>query len=863
MGIITEHLSNLISKQVDDHGLVLWFDPEGHYAKIVSDLAVPDTTVARYDGSFFALRHQIEPLLQGLEPPRLVVYIPLDPSQTHNALIEIEAAGVVMKTGEHSLSRNTRLSVVARNALKSTKQWTDEDAEQIGKDIDAGKYQSLDEIEQIVVRRGEATGILQLIFGTGDPVEVALQFLSDSSLDARIQDKQAMPELTRLMNAKFGASAVNDETVERYRMRLARHLLATDLAATLTGELPAQLSAVPRATDAAAIEACVQLAKIWRNRRDLQQSYAHHAERVANELNLAAIEFKPNQIAQVETFLEIESALQRGVESLLLQSATGDLLQLARQRQSSFWSELRPEKVQAHWALIAVSGQLLREADRIEAELKSAKDIKSFFEAYTAGDQAWCWLDTHHRHTESRYHNFDFDLGESHDGLQQLVAKARSRYMQVGAAMAEKFLQHYQEAKFRLPGVLKQTEIFASQVKPQLDEGKTAYVWVDALRYEMALELARTLSSEFNDVRVQAAIGTVPTITPIGMAALLPGAEQAAVVSTRGNKLALAFNNKVIKDRKDRVNFLAEHAGAQVIDAKLEDLAPRPKKKLQESIQAAELILVTSQEIDQLCEEDNVPLARRKMNEILHDLRRALRLLGELGVQNIILTSDHGYLFGEELESDMKIDAPEGETIDLNRRAWVGRGGNTAPSCLRARLADFGLGSDLEIAVPWNFAGFKVKSGARAYFHGGMSPQELIIPVITLSARKAKPPALTGEIAWELIPGSQKISTRFLSVQIKGRSTSLFELVPPKIRIEIRAKTEIISTPVSASYGFEEGTGDVQLKKVEKEPNAIEPNTVTVMIQESPQKLVTVYLLDAINGTELARLEKVEMAISL
>jgi len=145
-----------------------------------------------------------------------------------------------------------------------------------------------------------------------------------------------------------------------------------------------------------------------------------------------------------------------------------------------------------------------------------------------------------------------------------------------------------------------------------------------------------------------------------------------------------------------------------------------------------------------------------------------------------------------------------------------------------------------------------------------MSPQEMIIPVITLNARKAEPAAHTHEIEWELVSGSQKISTRFFSVQVKGHSTSLFELVPPKVRVEVRAKAECLSMPVSASYGFEERTGDVQLRKAETESNAIEPNTVTVMItKESPRKTVTVHLLDAISGTELARLVEVEMAISL
>ena len=59
----------------------------------------------------------------------------------------------------------------------------------------------------------------------------------------------------------------------------------------------------------------------------------------------------------------------------------------------------------------------------------------------------------------------------------------------------------------------------SQQVKPKVAKGKTAYVWVDALRFEMARELAQTLEAEF-DVELQAALATVPTITAVGMAAL-------------------------------------------------------------------------------------------------------------------------------------------------------------------------------------------------------------------------------------------------------------------------------------------------------------------------------------------------------
>ena len=60
--------------------------------------------------------------------------------------------------------------------------------------------------------------------------------------------------------------------------------------------------------------------------------------------------------------------------------------------------------------------------------------------------------------------------------------------------------------------------------------------------------------------------------------------------------------------RKDRVELLKKHAGINVFDTKLDSLLPKPQKKVREEIANAQLILVTSQEIDQLCEQDNICL---------------------------------------------------------------------------------------------------------------------------------------------------------------------------------------------------------------------------------------------------------------
>jgi len=212
----------------------------------------------------------------------------------------------------------------------------------------------------------------------------------------------------------------------------------------------------------------------------------------------------------------------------------------------------------------------------------------------------------------------------------------------------------------------------------------------------------------------------------------------------------------------------------------------------------------------------------------------------------------------------MKVDSPGGETADLHRRVWVGHGGNADDAFLRAPLSALGMQGDFDLATPWTFACFKCKGGAKAYFHGGLSPQELLVPVMILSPSSKPSAGPPVGITWTLVPGSQKLTTRFFSVQIAGVNSGLFDIAPPKVRVELRAKGKIVSRAVSASYGFEEATGDVALRNDASESKRIAPNTITLMITEEPdQKSVGLYLLDAATGAELARLEKIEVSIAM
>jgi len=776
------------------------------------------------------------------------------------ALVELEAAGVIVQPGQQPPMRNTRLTVVARNALRPI--LGEATATGVEKQVEAGKLTLADLNALADKGRDMSKGVVSLIFGSGHPEEVALTFLAGDGHDPEIEQKSAADELRDLLQGSLDVAFGKSESLAGIRQQLTRHILVTDLVAGLGDAAPSVLEAVSTASKPAAVDACVQVAKNWRLRRDVRDSYVAAAEVVEKEFSLGTVAFSPEEIVEVETFPIMETALLRHVESALLEKADQKLLDLAESRLSRFWSDVKPA-VQAHWALVASAAEVLLEADWVADTLKKPPaTVPELIQAYAEGGRPWCLLDTHHRHMESRWYNFE--PGEDSESLEKLIVKARHRYVEVGAELAKHFVETFAKATHPIPGVLRQVEVFNTQVKPILEEGKTAYVWVDALRYEMARELCEVLKDDF-DLSIESAIATIPTITEIGMAALLPGADQSAkVVSVGSGKLALEIDGTVVKTRGDRVAFLEAHAGVSVFAAKLDDLLPKPRKKVREAIDNAGLVLITSQEIDELCEKDNITQARRQMDGVLSDLRRGVRVLVDHGVTSIVMVADHGHLFAEEVGDDMKIDAPGGETADLHRRVWLGVGGTSDASYLRTPLSSLGVESDLDVATPRSFGVFRQKGRvARAYFHGGLSPQELIVPVVALTP---KAEALVGpptEIEWQLTPGTEKLTTRFFSVQIAGVSTGLFELEPPKVRVEVRGRGKCVSRPVSASYGFEDATGEVQLSKSEADARRIEPNTVTVMlIEEISQKTVGLCLVDATSGAELHSLDKIEVAIS-
>jgi hypothetical protein len=329
MGKVTEELVALITKQIQDHGIVVWYDPECAYGDVVDQMHLPETTVLRYQGSVFALRHRLEAFLEFVDddgrvhtnietPPRVLLYVPLDRTNTQHALIEAEAAGVVMEPGSSPWQRNTRLKVIAERVFKAI---APDRAGAIAAEVDAGQ-RTLAELDWLADQTGEWSA-LKLIFGSTAVADVVLAFLSSEAHDYAIVENQALPELTSLCATELGLSVRSDQPVEQVRHTLCRALLLAELTLkvrTAGGDIsPFTAIAIPDA--ARPYEQLLAVCQQWRNRLDLRKSYVARANMVQIEAQVLGLGLQAPTLTEVETFACVEPLLLDWAEAHLLDGA--------------------------------------------------------------------------------------------------------------------------------------------------------------------------------------------------------------------------------------------------------------------------------------------------------------------------------------------------------------------------------------------------------------------------------------------------------------------------------------------------------------------------------------------------------------
>ena len=856
MGIVTDYLIELVQKNLKNHGIVIWYDPEKQYNTVVEKL-INDIPVFFYVGSYFEIRHKLEPYLDAKEKEKVLVYVPKEHNEISSPLIEAECYGIFIKPGGPT-GRNTRLEILARNSLLEI--FNQEEIAEFEKKITEG-HLKLEDLDKLAEKgKGIAkAGAVSLIFNTNDPMDIALQFLSSDVNDQNIKEKDALKEMMVLIESHFGIEGNTEEIID-YRESLTRYVLISEFTSILPEEVDvSSLDSVQKAQKKGYVESCKKLANTWRNRSDLKDNYVTAAEKVERDYDLTSIEITAVNLIDIETFSWCEKALITYTIDLVLNGDYSKAIEIAEYRTRKFWPKIDYNNSRMLWKIISSAAILNNLAERIQNEMSvSDGGSKEIIEKYAdySNPKAWCRLDQINRHLELDYSDYYKAALDEIPNLPLMITKASQIYYDTVNQMAERFSDALIKDNFELEGLMKQRQIFSKTVESKLSEGKTAYFLVDALRYELAADLYESLNVKEKSIAF--ALATPPTITAVGMAALLPRANENFCIYPDTAPLTCKINENILKLREDRIKYLKDTAPAKVISFKLGEL-PKDSKVLKNKIEKADLVLITTQEIDVHNFEGNRDLVHKIMVDVLEQIITAIRKLRDCSVQNIIITTDHGHLFGEKIGTDMRIDPPGGDTLLLDRRCWVGRGGSTSDSYFRVKPQVFGLDGDFEFAFPKSVGGFKAKGGGLSFLHGGLSLQEFIIPVIELVVESQKTETTEKGLNFRLKYGKEKVTNPFFTVEAEFNWKEL--LVGPEnyqVRIDVNVENEsgkVIST--SPDYGFDDITGEVTLNKDEI-------SHITLMIPENIKKgKISIYMVDAETSKELAKIENLELFITI
>ncbi|HEX3128028.1 MAG TPA: PglZ domain-containing protein [Thermoanaerobaculia bacterium] len=759
-------LHDYVAKQLADKlkskKIVVWYDARAEFAPFVSELRsqgsgarrgveeislTPDSRpltpvlLAEYAGSLFELRAIVEPHVSGDTPETVLLYLPgCERDRRTSVLMELEKAG---ECYEPQLKR------LARNVLRQ--RYTDGVIDEMLAP-ERVTYEDLARAASATAS-AEPPSILKSIFHeiSGNDDLLAAWLVSDA-LDADIERKEATRELVKLVRSRLGFELPDDAALAKLRAVTLRYVLAGEFRSDLSCPPPACIEgvAIPKNKDEEA--ALRDLAR--RLRTGFPDEYAVLADRVEDDLGLRGATLPAGSLGAIDTFRFEERALLRHCGDLIATSKFDVALALVGERENSFWLD-RDVGRKAQWEACRRMAELGSVAMSVRTAVnKTVGDANAWIDAYTTKG-GWYRLDQAQRRLEAWVANLDEEPEERPLGV------VRRAYEDACNAMAGGFTRALAKAGWTATASLHQTHIF-SEVVAQRPK-PVAYFLVDAMRFEMGVELAERLPKT-TEVTVRHAVGALPSITPVGMAALQPGASGSFSMVEQGGRLGARIEESFLPDLAARKKLAAARV-PKLVDLTLDELLSLQRSKLDKKLDGAQVVVVRSQEIDHAGETGFTFQARQVMDTVIDNLARAMRKLAAAGVENAVVSADHGHLFfATERDESMRIAAPGGKTIDLHRRCWIGRGGATPPGTIRVAAAALGYDSDLELVFP-SGGGVLKSGGDLAYHHGGPSLQELIIPVVTVRTKRAAAPGPTASLA-------TAVSATVIPEAVTTRSTS-------------------------------------------------------------------------------------------
>lgn len=545
---------------------------------------------------------------------------------------------------------------------------------------------------------------------------------------------------------------------------LAAHILITALSQTMPASA---LRGLERFISDPCKAYCYQLVHEWQ-RGDESETLIEICRYVEHELRLADRfdKIEINTLLKSDTFPAInESILKRYLieigENVI---KPDDIINAVENRRTAAWYSLTEDYLESLYYIAKMQEFYLEHIDGFHI----VEPVK-IWKLYTTDAYE---MDSHYRHFHSHFGNtlkypntlLEDPLKKCSDVVEGLY---REWFLKQLTLTWTKAIASDLDSLGYVSEINEQRRFYSRYVSPNVSKGNRVFVIIsDALRYEVAAELAESLGHNTKGKATLESVQTIfPSITKFGMAALLPGKE---VLANEKIDVFVDGNSTISTAQRGAILNDANPASVAV---SYKELLQMKKQERRDLVAGKEIIYIYHNVID--ATGDKAPTETKVFeacDTAIDELTAIVKIItGDLSGVNIFITADHGFLYTfKPLEESQKISRQtfDGEVYELGRRYALTATETTANYLLPVKTERTIGGTPMKGYTPQDTVRIKVQGGGENYVHGGISLQEMVVPVIIYKGMRAgyKKYVEVQNPGLSLISESRKVSNLMFSL---------------------------------------------------------------------------------------------------
>lgn len=418
------------------------------------------------------------------------------------------------------------------------------------------------------------------------------------------------------------------------------------------------------------------------------------------------------------------SDIEKGIDIESLKTQLKDLSVFVDIRRRYYFSKSR---IFNKWNILNNIFQLINMLYKFEEEFKTiTSNMDNIISLYETNN--WWKIDLLYRKVQEDYTLID-------DFISRLLNFVNKKY----------YYQYLKPLNEEISNIIENRHNYEFKTDIQLDfwskyvsnsDKKTAVIIVDAMRYEMGKEMFSMLN-EIENKTIVPLIASIPTVTEFGMASLLPNGNTKLIINEENDTIKIMDGNfnYPLNNKSERIRFFLEISCGNGVVKKLNEIIDIPMNSLKGEFENKDRILIFSNEIDEAghIEDSSIQMFPGLLNKI----KSAIKKLVQIDIEKIVVAADHGFILTSGLEEWMKVDIPKDMDNVVKKRRYTISRNRVEGNYITKSAYSVNYNGDLYFNFPRGINVFPVSGGIK-FHHGGISLQELLVPVIVIEKNDEK-----------------------------------------------------------------------------------------------------------------------------